>query len=477
MTKKEDKKLNITLILAAGMKDSLTKKDPFMPLSLPILASVAPKHNYTFIDMLWEPEKVDFDTPDELIGISLRQSAELTAYEIADEFIKRGKTVVLGGAQASAVPYRAKEHAASVVIGEAEELWPILLQDYQNKKLKDFYVSSPKKFDAKGMSLYQSENMPDLKNLPTPKRSLYKRNYTFDLTFASRGCPIDCDFCLVSDLFGKKLRFKPIDDVIKDIKQFKRFYYLLDDTVFGRPSCYDYYLELYDKLAQFPKRKYWTGQANLDAVNHEKGREVIKKAAKSGLVYAAVGLESINRKTLEDSGSYAKMGIKNKDEYIADMKEHIAFIQKQGIIISGWFAIGYETDTLQTYYDTLKFCEETNILPVFTPIRAIPGSRLWHKMQSDNRLQDLHSHISNIKHPKLSDPEIAKAMLNTAKQGYSFKMNWKRLKFYFAIFRKSEQNVHDTIFKTIFAFITQNKMQKIVYSENKRLIQRFEQNI
>lgn len=465
--------MNITLILAAHPNDPLRKKDPFMPLSLPILASLAPEHHYTFIDMLWDTEQIDYSTTDEIIGISLRQSAESTAYAIADEFLKKGKTVILGGPQASAVPHRAIAHASSVVVGEAEDTWPMLLKDYQNKQLKDFYVCSPKPFDAQGHTFYQQEDFPTLASLPLPNRSLFKRKYTFDLTFASRGCPIGCDFCLVSDIYGKKSRFKPIDDVIKDINQFRGFFYLLDETVFGRSNSYSYYEQLYNKLSKNKKKRYWTGQANLDAAANEQGQNVIKKAAKAGLVYAAIGIESVNKKTLEDSGAYAKMGIKNGDSYLEKMKEQIAFIQAQGIIVSGWFAIGYETDSLQTYYDSLAFCIETNILPVFTPVRALSGSRLWDKINAEGRLQDITTNVSNIKHPLLTNADITKGLQHVEEIGFSRKNNLKRLKFYFNIFRKSESSVHNVIYKTIFAHITQKRMAEIVKAETKRLTNNF----
>lgn len=437
-----------------------------MPLSLPILASVAPEHEYTLIDMLWDPDKIDFETDSEIIGISLRQSAESTAFELADKFIQKGKTVILGGAQASATPHRAKDHAHSVVVGEAEELWPRLLKDYTNGELKEFYVCSPVPFDSKGKTFFQSNELPDLKNLPTPVRSLFKRRYTFDLTFASRGCPIGCDFCLVSDLYGRSLRLKPIEDVVKDIKTFKGFYYILDDTVFGRANCYDYYIELYEEISKIKRKKYWTGQANIDAAATEKGQTVIKNAAKAGLIYAAIGLESINTTTLKSSGAFSKMGLKDATDAVSRMKEHIAFIQSQGIIVSGWFAIGYDTDTEQTYYDTLEFCKETNILPVFTPIRALPGSRLWEKLEKTGQIQEIENQVSNIKHPHLNDDQIVKAMYETAMLGYNRKTNWERLKYYYKVFRKSEKNLNDVIYKMIFLYITQKRMHKIVTEEN-----------
>ena len=88
--------------------------------------------------------------------------------------------------------------------------------------------------------------------------------------FASRGCAINCDFCSVTRLFGSKYRLRPVDDVVNEIGRFKGYYYLIDDTVFGRLNTYDYYLELYDKVSNLKKVNYWTGQANLDAASNEK---------------------------------------------------------------------------------------------------------------------------------------------------------------------------------------------------------------
>lgn len=448
-----------------------------MPLSLPILAALAPEHNYRFVDMLKEPEKINFQCPSEIIGISYRQASEQAAFELADKYRAAGKAVIFGGPQASMNPHEALRHANAVVIGEAEELWPKLLEDYRNNALKQFYVCALEPFDDRGKSLFQINRLPDLQELPRPNRSLFSGRYDFDMVFASRGCPVNCDFCVVSDIFGKRMRFRPVDEVVDEINSFKNFYYLLDETVFGRPNCYDYYSELYDKLAALPKKRYWTGQINIDAAGHPKGREVIKKAARSGLVYAAAGIESVNFDTLQSSGAKAKMGIKEKDDYINRMKSHIRFIQEQGIFISGWFAVGYENDSLQTYYDSLKFCTETRIMPVFTPVKALYGSRLWKRMQKDKNLQDLNSHITNIKHPALTDEVVAKALNDTGRLGYRKAENFRRLRYHFKLFRKSEKNFNDALYRTIFTAITQKRMKKFIKQENKDLIQRFEQHI
>jgi len=462
--------MKIKLILSASPNDPLRKQDPFMPLSLPLLAGAAPEHEYKLIDMLWDTDGINYDDPVDLVGISIRLSARDTAYMIADEFRRRNVPVVLGGPQVSSVPYEAIEHADSIVVGEGEALWPILVRDLERNELKEFYVCSPSSFDSHGRSIHQLEHLPDLTDIPTPNRSLFRKKYTFDMVFASRGCSIDCDFCTVTKIFGSKYRMRPVEDVVKEISGFTGYYYLLDDTVFGRPSTYDYYLDLYGRIAKLKKRNYWTGQANLDAATTEKGQQVIRKAVEAGFLYAAVGIESINDIVLQKNRCISKMGAHDHTDVIPRMKESIAFMQDLGIIISGWFAIGYEEDSIETYYRTLEFCKETNILPVFTPVHALPGSRLYQRLEKKGNLQDRKTNITNVSHPEMTNQEIMKAIEYVVDRGYQFNQIVKRTRFYMNRFTRENLNSHgDKIHKTIFTYITQSRMKKILQNENLRM--------
>ena len=453
--------MKIMLILAASKNDPLRKTDPFMPLSLPLLAGAAPEHDYIFVDML-AGEVPDFNLKVDVVGISARITAESLAYGIADNFRSGGVKVILGGAQVSAVPHRALNHADAVAVGEGEPLWPLILADMEKGRLKDFYVSVPGSFDAKGKSFYQLSSYPDLKNVPKAARQYYRKKYEFDTVFATRGCPINCDFCSVSSLFGKVIRKRPVEDVVKEIDGFRNFYYLLDDTVFGRPADYDYYLELYSAIARQKKKRFWTGQANLDAASSPKGREVIKKAAEAGFLYAAIGIESINPDIQKKSGTIAKSGASHSDDVIGKMKENIRFIQEQGIVISGWFTIGYDEDSIDTYYKTLEFCNQTNIIPVISPLEALPGTRLYDEMKAQNRID--HSKIINIIHPVMKEEDVLKAFRDVNSKGNTLGRIIKRTLFYAALFEKNTRNINDKIhykiFKTVFTFILQLKLRK-----------------
>ncbi len=468
--------MRIKLILAAGKEEAMKGKNPFKPLSLTLLAGAVPEHDYELIDMLRTPE-IDYNTEVDLVGISFRRSSEKTAFLVADNFRKKGIPVVLGGPQASANPFGALDHAGAVVIGEGEKLWVQLLDDFENSGLKDFYVSAPKKFMAEGYSIFQLPELPTLKDIPVPKRELFSGKYDFELVFAARGCAINCDFCSVTRLFGSRYRFRLIQDVVEEIAGFKGYYYLIDDTVFGRVNTYNYYLELYGKIAQLKRKNYWIGQANLDAASHEKGREVIQKAVKSGFIYAAIGMESINKKVLQKSGSYSKMGVGKSEDMLQKMKENIRFIQQQGILISAWFAIGYEDDNLKTYYDTLDFCLEMNMLPAFTPVQAMQGTDLYDRLEAEGKLQDPDKNITNVPHHSMTNQQVVEAMEYVQRKGYSLPVILHRTWFYFKILvRKKDQTVHDVIHKTIFAFVTQWRFGKIMKQETDILKRKTQEN-
>ncbi len=444
--------MKILLIMSADESEMMHTNNPVMPLSLPILAATAPEHDYTIVDLL-AGETFSYDDPVDLVGISARFTSEDRAYRIAGEFRKRNVPVVLGGPQISAKPYEAIKHADAVVVGEGEKLWPVLLTDLQQDTLKKFYVCSSEPFDAQGNTLHQVDTFLDLKDVPVPLRHLSKGKYVFDTTFASRGCPIDCDFCYVPVLFGKPFRLRPVEDVVAEIQNFKRrFYYIIDDTVFGKPSTYDYYSRFYDEISKLKKIRYWMGQANLDAVADKKGREVILKARNAGFLYAAVGIESINPLTLEKSGAIRKMGVRSTDEALDRIKEHIRTLQDMGIIVSGWFVLGYEDDTVDTYYRTYEFCKETNILPAIFPVNALPGTRLYDRMEELGRIKN--TRFSNILHPNMNDDEIEKALKYIIKDGYSLRNNVKRIAFYLPRFKK------DKIHNTIFLAVLQGKLKQ-----------------
>ncbi|HOU55272.1 MAG TPA: radical SAM protein [Myxococcota bacterium] len=454
--------MRILLVLASSPTDPLRRNDPFMPLALPLLAATAPDHDYRLVDLLWDDPR-DLPGDVDLVGISMRYTAETEAYRIAERYRRKGIPVVIGGPQASAVPLRALRHASAVAVGEGEPLWPVIVRDAEAGNLKDLYVCSPGTFDAPdGLRVHQVHEYPDLATIPRAHRHRMRRRYRFDTVFAVRGCPIDCDFCAVPSMFGRTFRRRPVEEVVAEIDTFRGYYYLLDDTVFGKPATYDYYLDLYRRIGELSRRRFFIGQGNLDAVADPRGREVIQAAVKAGLLYVMVGMESINPATLQASGAVRKMGVRDAQDPVQRMAEHVRWLQEQGLIVSGWFVVGYEGDDLGTWQRTLDFCRAHGILPVIFPIKALPGTRLHDRLDREGRLDDRR--FLNLRHPGLDDEALVAEWRRVSREGYRFRERWARTAFYRAFFRHLPPQ--DRVHHLLFTWILQAKMgQGLMHDE------------
>jgi radical SAM superfamily enzyme YgiQ (UPF0313 family) len=171
-------------------------------------------------------EPVDFDEKADLVGITAMTSTAPRAYEIADGFRERGVPVILGGIHPTALPQEASSHADSVVIGEAEGVMDAVAEDLKLGKLKKFY---------------QGANRPSLAGLPLPKRGLLNGNRYYaewDMIQTTRGCPFRCDFCSVSEFFGRTYRTRPVEEVVEEVRSLgnHRAIFFVDDNIAARPG-------------------------------------------------------------------------------------------------------------------------------------------------------------------------------------------------------------------------------------------------
>jgi radical SAM superfamily enzyme YgiQ (UPF0313 family) len=194
------------------------------PVNLGILASHTPeKYEIEIIDEAIGT--IDFGRDVDLVAISCMTPLAPRAYHISTRFRKKGIPVVLGGVHASMETQEAANFADAVVIGEAEEIWPNVLQDFEAGKLRKTY----------------SSNRPGLKNLPRPRRDLFSPGYFIQTVQTSRGCPFDCNFCSVTRFNGAHYRLRPVEEVIEEIRELKgdRFFFI-DDNIVGFPDLYQY---------------------------------------------------------------------------------------------------------------------------------------------------------------------------------------------------------------------------------------------
>lgn len=399
--KKKNKKILLIQPTPYDQHGNLVKKNRlyFVGLALPLLAALTPK-GYE-VELCYETiEDVPFDTDADLIGISSMGHAVMRTIDIAKKFKKLGKTVILGGYMVSLMPEEARKYGDSVMIGDAEETWAEMINDYAKGKLKKVYY----------------KKLKELKT-PLPKYELLlnKKIGNFLPVQAGRGCPKTCSFCSVYCLYKGQYLKRDIPDVIRDIKKVKELgfkqFLLLDDNIF---SNRDYAIKLCSEIKKLKMK--WMTQCSIDIAKDEELLDII---ASSGCYVLSFGLESISKESLKSMNkSWA-----NPEKYA----EQIKIIRKHGIDISTEMVVGADGDTLESIKATAKFISDNHIaVPRFYILTPIPGTKYFDEMQEQDRIYnaDIYSYNSceAVHYPKNMTPEeLTKAYWDLYNEVYTIK--------------------------------------------------------
>jgi radical SAM superfamily enzyme YgiQ (UPF0313 family) len=333
----------------------------FAGLALPLLAALTPE-DYD-VEIIFEIlEDIPFDTDADIIGISSMGHGVIRSIDIAEEFRKRGKTVILGGYMASLMAEEAMKYCDSVVVGDAEFVWKDLLQDYEDGCLKPLYENRLKR---------------GFFSTPVPRFDLITKKNLGDFlpVQAGRGCPHTCSFCSVACLYEGHYIKKPVEEVVRDIRQIKdlgyRKFLLLDDNIFSDRVYLD---KLLDEVKAMDME--WMSQCDIRIGSED---NLLKKLKDSGCTTLSFGLESITKESLKAMNkSWAK-----PENYPALIRN----IQDHGIDVSTEMVVGGEADTLESIRLTKDFIEDNKIsVPRFYILTPIPGTRFFKDMEAEGRL-------------------------------------------------------------------------------------------
>jgi len=333
------------------------------PINLAIIAALTPDtwevkiQDENFVRHI--PEDAD------LVGLTAYTSNAPRAYEIAGICRSRGIKTVMGGIHASMLPGEASLYVDSVVSGEAEDIWPGLLDDFENQRLQPFYCAE----------------MEKVVHQPLPRHDLLHPDYLFGSVQTSRGCPFDCDFCTVSSFNGKQFRTRPLEDVLEEINAIRqRFLIFVDDNLVGySKSSYERSVELFSKMSERKLHKDWMGQVSMNVADDPR---VLKAAAKSGCRNLFIGFETDDDEQLKgmDKKLNYKRGVSKYDEVIKKIHRH-------GISVLGAFMNGNASDTKESMHRRADYILKSAIdicqLSVLTPM---PGTRLYNKLKQDSRI-------------------------------------------------------------------------------------------
>jgi radical SAM superfamily enzyme YgiQ (UPF0313 family) len=375
---------------------------PVANLTPSYLASLIPvDHIVRIIDEA--RQKVDFDTPADLVCISTITVNAKRAYAIADRFREKGVRVVLGGSHASALPEEAKQHCDAVAIGNAETMIAKIIGDAQTDDLQPYYHN----------------RIPDA--LPQQVSGTVRSNWQTSI-LASRGCELSCNFCSSQNVFGKFWLQRELDTVLNDIENLEtRYVNFLDDNFYGASPAANAY---YDRILEVLERKNtrWMGQVRLPILTDE----VLDKFSQSNCIGFLVGFESINPNNTADVG---------KKVNVAYFREQIARIQSKKIGVFGSFIFGFDEDTPETIDETVKFCIDSKMeMAAFSVLTPYPGTKVYNDLKEEGRILsedwNLYDTDKVVYQPKnFTARQLEEHLVRATRKFYSTASILRRMKF------------------------------------------------
>lgn len=375
----------------------------FPQLTMPLLAALTPAEEAHHTDEIIS--EVDYSRPVDLVAITCSTPAAPHAYEIARRYRERGVPVVLGGPHPTLLPQEAQAHCDTVVVGEAEESWPRLVEDFRQARMQ---------------RLYRAERPPSLRRLPHARRDLLEgRWYSKGVLIATRGCPNTCEYCTLPQLYDRTLRYRPVEEVAAEVATIGgKALVFWDDNIAAHPA---YAKALFKAIT--PYGKWWTAQATVAVAEDD---ELLRLAAESGCKAIFLGLEAFSQASLDGTDK----GFNRADKY----REVVARLHGYGIAVQAGIMLGFDQDGPDVFERTVEVASRIGIdSATISLVIPFPGTRLFARLEQEGRIltrdwSKYNGKTDVVFQPKRMTPDALQAGFEWARREfYSWGSIWSRL--------------------------------------------------
>jgi len=304
-------------------------------------------------------ESIPFDEPIDLAAISVETFTALRAYEIAEEYKRRGVKTIAGGFHPTLCPEECLEHTNAVFIGDMEGTWREVVADLKKGKLKRHYFADDHmqgtdlKFDR---TIFQG-----------------KKYGPIELVQWSRGCPYCCDFCSIKAFYNQKHLSRPINTVVEELGSLeKKTVFFVDDNLYFNRQHFVRFL-----AAITPLKIKWACQISINVADDD---ELLRLMVKSGCILVLIGIESFDPKNLKQMN-------KSWSNSNLSTQQAVDKIMSYGLNIYGTFVFGYDNDTKDSFKYAVDFAIKNDFfLANFNPLYPMPGTPLYARLREEGRL-------------------------------------------------------------------------------------------
>ncbi len=296
--------------------------------------------------------------------------------EVIAEAKRRSKPVVVGGPDATSSPH-IYAGADFRVLGEAEEILSEFVSAWRSG-------SSSGTFEAKGF--------PDVTRSPIPRFDLLKfDDYLHVGVQYSRGCPFNCEFCDIIELYGRVPRAKTTEQILREIEALHAAGYrghvdFVDDNLIGNRKALKTFLP---ELVKWQEAHRWPFEFTTEAtVNLADDPELLDMLQAASFFAIFVGIESPDTETL--------VHMQKRQNTRRVLAESIQKIYRAGIFVNAGFIVGFDTERA-TVAEAMIECIDATSIPVCMVglLYALPNTQLTRRLTAEGRLHVGHDHAQD----------------------------------------------------------------------------------
>jgi len=389
-------------------------------LGLQVLARLVPEgHEVEIIDEIFGNETTEelisagrYD----LVGLTAYSSGATRAYEIAALCRRMGIACIIGGPHAWAVPDEAQEYFDSVAVGECDEVWPTIVRDAAAGRLQKRYTGRRNELTT---------------GTGRASQTLQPVNGVYDVASiqTSRGCPVGCEYCSVTEFSGAPIRRREIDDIIEEWNETpKQFVFVVDDNFFGvGPKHAGWAKTLLREIIRRGKKRLWFSQTTINMGDDDEGLRLAYRAGCRGML---IGFETLNDENLKEF--HKGINRTNLDRY----RELVKGFHRAGISVFGAFIIGADQDTVDTVSTTALESVKLGIDTIqITNLTPLPGTKMYQRYMREGRIfatdyptdWERYTFVETVYHPKhMSAAQLDEAIYELRHIAANVPWVWKR---------------------------------------------------